>query len=74
MRQPNCYGSSSEPRTTHAMNESTGIKGRAEGVEPENEAEHFDVCPLCGQAFDMRDLDDVMRHGNPHDTARKLDA
>lgn len=27
-------------------------------------AEYFELCPLCGQAFDTRDLDDFLHHGN----------
>jgi hypothetical protein len=33
--------------------------------EPENESDHFEVCPECGVAFDMRDLNQVMQHVEP---------
>ena len=33
-----------------------------------SEAEYFDVCTVCGQAFDTRELNDVQHHGLvPHD-------
>ena len=38
------------------------IIGQRIGGEPESEAEHFLVCPACGQAFDMRDLSQVLHH------------
>lgn len=36
--------------------------GQLVGEQPDDEAEHFVVCPDCGQAFDMRDLDEVLHH------------
>lgn len=32
------------------------------GAEPLDEADHFYVCPHCGQAVDMRQLADVLYH------------
>jgi hypothetical protein len=34
----------------------------AAGPEKANEAEHFEVCPTCGQAFGKRKLGDVLHH------------
>lgn len=31
----------------------------------EDEAEHFEVCPECGQAIDCRRLGDVLHHSDP---------
>lgn len=31
----------------------------------ENEAEHFILCPECGQAIDCRRLGDVLYHDEP---------
>jgi hypothetical protein len=42
-----------------------GITGEPEGGEPADEREHFEVCPVCGQAFDLRNLDQVIHHGRP---------
>ena len=39
-----------------------GIIGRIVGPEPEDEADHFYLCPTCGQAVDMRDLGQVFHH------------
>lgn len=33
-----------------------------EGPEPADESEHFRVCEFCGQAYDMRDLGQVLYH------------
>jgi hypothetical protein len=43
---------------------SEGIIGKpADGLP-----EHFEVCPLCGQAFDARLLERVLYHNQPvHD-------
>jgi hypothetical protein len=27
--------------------------------------EHYDVCPACGQAFDMRSLAEALHHNQP---------
>lgn len=32
------------------------------GPDHANEADHFQVCPGCGQAFDKRKLGDVLHH------------
>jgi hypothetical protein len=33
-----------------------------------SEADYFNVCAVCGQAFDTRDSSEVLRHGlGPHD-------
>lgn len=44
------------------MNEDQGIRGRIVGVEPDDEREHFYVCPHCGQAVDRRELLQVLYH------------
>lgn len=36
--------------------------GILQGPEPEDEAEHFELCVTCGQAFDLRDLEQVLYH------------
>lgn len=36
--------------------------GRRVGGDPVDEAAHFFVCDTCGQAVDMRDLAEVVRH------------
>lgn len=33
--------------------------------EPADEAEHFVICPACGQAIDCRNLGDVLHHAEP---------
>jgi hypothetical protein len=38
------------------------IRGTDADDEPANEADHFEICPVCGQAFDRRDLDQVLHH------------
>lgn len=45
--------------------------GKRVGPEPENEAEHFITCPVCGQAIDKRDLEEVLRHEQPGHKARE---
>lgn len=50
--------------TRRTNNPATGIKGTPER-EPENEADHFFICPECGQAVDMRDLGEVFHHEEP---------
>lgn len=39
--------------------------GKRIGDQPADEAANFIVCPVCGQAFDKRDLQQVMRHMIP---------
>lgn len=41
------------------------LKAKREGGEPADEADHFYVCPQCGQAVDMRRLGDVLHHEEP---------
>jgi hypothetical protein len=55
-------------------NPATGITGFRVGGEPENEAEHFMECPVCGQAFDMRDLGQVFHHDQPQHERLRTDA
>lgn len=43
-------------------NPAAGIRGRALDIEIQDELEHFDLCPVCGQAFDMRELAEVFHH------------
>lgn len=38
------------------------IVGTVVGPEPENDADHFYVCPTCHQAVDYRRLDLVFYH------------
>ncbi|TPM06795.1 MULTISPECIES: hypothetical protein [unclassified Mesorhizobium] len=45
-------------------NPGTGIQGKRHGTPVKDEAEHFMVCPICGQAFDMRDLGQVFHHAD----------
>ena len=40
------------------------IGERADG-EPEDEADHFMACPMCGKWFDCRDLGDALAHVGP---------
>jgi hypothetical protein len=35
-----------------------------EDPEPDDEAEHFMLCNICGQAFDCRNLGEVMHHAS----------
>jgi hypothetical protein len=42
-----------------------GIKGEREDAVVTHESEHFEVCPVCGQAFDLRDLAQVLHHDQP---------
>jgi Fe2+ or Zn2+ uptake regulation protein len=37
-------------------------KGVRVGPPVKDESEHFLVCKVCGQAFDMRDLEEAMHH------------
>lgn len=48
--------------TTMSRVDPSTIIGIFEGQEPEDEADHFMVCPDCGQAFDCRNLGEVMHH------------
>lgn len=42
-----------------------GTAGTRDDGEPADEAEHFYVCPVCRQAFDQRDLAQVIHHAQP---------
>jgi hypothetical protein len=42
-----------------------GITGEPVDGEPTDEREHFEKCPVCGQAFDLRDLAQVLHHDTP---------
>lgn len=33
--------------------------------DPDDEADHYAVCPMCGAWFDMRDLAQVLAHAQP---------
>lgn len=44
-------------------NPGKGIIGKPEDGEPGNELEHFHTCTTCGQAFDVRDLGQLIHHG-----------
>lgn len=49
-----------------------GIRGRVDGPEPATEAEHFEICPECDQAFDCRDLGQVLHHDqSDHEPIRR---
>lgn len=48
------------------------IIGKRLGGEPKDEAEHFMKCNACGQAFDMRDLEQVCYHEVPGHQPRKV--
>lgn len=52
----------------------TGITGTRDDGEPADEAEHFYVCPVCRQAFDQRDLAQVIHHAQPVHEPLKPDA
>lgn len=42
-----------------------GIIGRRDDGEPAQESEHFEICPVCGQAFDARVLALAIYHNQP---------
>ena len=47
-------------------NPGSGIKGKQIAGPPiGSEADHFQLCPDCGQAFDKRDLGELMHHISP---------
>lgn len=43
-------------------NPAAGIRGRPLDVEPTDELEFYELCPECGQAFDLRNLSEVLYH------------
>lgn len=47
------------------------IIGNPDDGEPADESEHFEVCPICGQAFDVRVLEMVIYHAQPMHEAMK---
>ena len=52
---------------SHEIKKKQGVRvdpDTGKPVEVENEADHFMECGVCGQMFDMRDLDDVGYHLN----------
>ncbi|WP_254018585.1 hypothetical protein [Mesorhizobium escarrei] len=54
-------------------NPATGIKGKRHGPPAKDEAEHFEFCPICGQAFDKRNLGEVLHHYLPDHEPLNLD-
>lgn len=48
--------------------------GRRQGPTAVSEAEHFNVCPVCGQAFDMRRLEEGFYHAIPGHKPKQLDS
>lgn len=41
--------------------------------EPTNESGFFEVCPVCGQAFDARMLELVVYHHQPEHEPKPID-
>jgi len=39
-----------------------GSHERGSGRSPEDELAHFELCPMCSQAVDRRDIHAVMHH------------
>jgi hypothetical protein len=37
-------------------------QGQPKGWKPKTELENFGRCPVCGELFDCRDLEQVMAH------------
>ncbi|TJU72550.1 MAG: hypothetical protein E5Y15_33775 [Mesorhizobium sp.] len=50
------------PRTN---NEATGFKGKRHDGQVKDEREHFQICPVCGQEMDKRDLGEALHHATP---------
>ncbi|PBB98333.1 hypothetical protein CK224_09610 [Mesorhizobium sp. WSM3862] len=50
------------------------IVGNRVGGELAAEVDHFHLCPLCGQAIDLRDLRQVIWHQRPAHEPLELDA
>lgn len=48
--------------------------GRRHGPPAVSEADHFNVCPVCGQAFDMRRLEEGLYHATPDHKPKQLDS
>jgi hypothetical protein len=60
-------------RRDRTNNPATGIKGRRHGPPANDEAGHFEFCPICGQTFDMRNLGEVLHHHLQDHEPLKLD-
>lgn len=43
-------------------NPAAGIRGRALDVDLDDELQHFELCQVCGQAFDLRDIEECLYH------------
>lgn len=44
------------------------VRARCLDGDSTDELHHFVLCPECAQAIDLRDLDQVLHHGDPgHD-------
>lgn len=52
----------------------TQVIGTSDDGEPIDEADHFEVCPTCGQMFDMRVLDQVIHHDQPNHKPTELNS
>lgn len=52
----------------------SSITGEPYGFVPKSEGDHFSLCEVCGQAFDMRSWDQVMYHSKPEHKPARLDA
>jgi uncharacterized C2H2 Zn-finger protein len=50
------------------------IVGTRHGAPEKHEGEHFHRCPACGQAVDLRDLRQVIRHEQPGHAPLNLDS
>lgn len=55
-------------------NPGSGTVGKRHGPPVADEAEHFVICPVCGQAFDMRDLGQVFHHAQEEHEPLQPDA
>ncbi len=49
-------------------------KGRRIGPTVADESEHYLTCRACGQAFDMRDLAQMIYHEQPDHKPKPTDA
>ena len=46
-------------------NIASAIRGRALDKPKGGSREHYEICPACGQAIDLRDLGEVFHHDIP---------
>lgn len=53
--------------------ELNALRSKPVDGEPDDEAAHFFVCKVCGQAVDMRRLGDVLYHEQPEHEALPVD-